>query len=206
MKKIIINKGNIIGVLLAFLTVLSSCSRVSTNMDKSVNVSAFKSYSWKEPDIKVDNPVYKSDLIDQAIKQNVEKELAQKGLIHNDQNPDLYIVYHTYVQNVQRTYGNYGYYGGYPYGFYGSPYGWNSFGSYGYTGFGGGYLPGSYTVAEETLVLDFIDSHTNKLVWRGSTMDDVTNVSKIEKTLQKDVHSIMKKYPGSFGGSVKRNG
>jgi hypothetical protein len=207
MKKIIMKKNNVITVILAFLAGLSSCSTVSTNMDKSVNVSTYKNYSWKEPDVKSDNPLYKSDLIDQAIKGNVENELAKKGLIHNEQSPDLYVQYHTYVQNVQRTYGNYyGPYGysGSPYGFYGSPYSWYGMGG-GY-GFGGSsYGTNTYNSTEETLVLDFIDSHTNKLVWRGSTKDDVTNVSKIEKTLQKDVHAIMKKFPGT-GGAVKSNG
>jgi hypothetical protein len=201
MKNLIIkNSNNVIpAFILLFLAVLSSCSRVQTNMDKSVNVSGYKTYSWKEPDVKSDNPLYKSDLIDKAIKENVENELAQRGLVHNDQNPDIYILYHTYVQNVQRTYG--GYYGG-PYGYYGSP--WYGYGyglGYGY----GGLWPSTYTSTEETLILDFIDSHTNKLVWRGSTKDDVTNVSKIEKTLQKDVHAIMKKYPGMGGGSKRAN-
>ena len=195
MKNIIIKKSNVIPliVVMAFLTVLSGCSSVNTSLDKTANVSAYKTYSWKEPEIKTDNPLYKSDLIDRAIKENVEVELAKRGLTHNDQNPDLYIQYHTYVQNVQRSSG---YYGPYPYyGGYGM-YGWGGY------GFGGGYWPGyggywpsSYTATEETLVLDFFDSHTNKLVWRGSTQDDVTNASKIEKILQKDVHSIMKKYP-----------
>jgi hypothetical protein len=208
MKKLINGKINIVLVLPVFLAFLSSCSSVSTNFDKSVNLSGYRTYAWKEPDVKADNPVYKGDLIDKAIKENVESELARKGLIHNDQNPDLYIVYHSYVQNVQRTAGTYGPYG--PYGFYG-PYGsygpntWYGYG-YGYGYSGAYYWPSTYTATEETLALDFIDSHTNKLVWRGSMKDDVTNVSKIEKTLQKDVHAIMKKYPGTSGAMVKGRG
>jgi hypothetical protein len=179
-----INKSSniLITLMLVIVAGLSSCSSVSTNMDKSVNVNNYKTYAWREPDIKAENPVYKSDLIDKAIRENAERELSQRGLRYNEQNPDLYIVYHTYVENVQRTYG-------YPYYGYGYPY-------YGYGGFGGfGYSPTISNTVQGTLVLDFIDSRTNKLVWRGSTQDDVTNVSKIEKTLEKDVHAILKKYP-----------
>jgi hypothetical protein len=180
------------------IAALSACSTVSTNMDKSVNVSSYKTYAWKEPDVKSDNPIYKGDLVDKAIKDNVQSELAQKGIVENKQNPDLYIVYHTYVEKAQRTYTN-----NFNSGFYGStfgyPYSWGGPGYFGYYGFSpstyGGYWPSTYSTTEETLVLDFIDSHTNKLVWRGSTKDDVSNVSHLEKTLQKDVHAIMKKYP-----------
>jgi hypothetical protein len=109
---------NILIMLLAFVAFLSACSTVSTNLDKSANLSSYKTYAWKEADVKADNPVYKGELIDRTIRENVERELSERGLRHDEQNPDLYIVYHTYVENVQRTYGNY--YGG-P-AFYGYPY------------------------------------------------------------------------------------
>jgi hypothetical protein len=179
-----VNKNrNILIMLLTFVSFLSGCSTVSTNLDRSANLSSYKTYAWREPDIKTDNPVYKSEL--------VERELSKHGLWHNQQNPDLYVVYHTYVENVQRTYGNYysgfGFYG-YPYsGYYGYPYGFSPY----------GFGPSTYNAVEGTLVIDFMDSHTNKLVWRGSIKDDVSNVSKIEETLEKDVHAILKKYPGT---------
>ncbi|MFL5729774.1 MAG: DUF4136 domain-containing protein [Cytophagaceae bacterium] len=184
-------------------------------MDKSTDLGSYKTYSWKEPEVKTENPVYTSDLIDQNIRENVEKELALKGMVHNDQNPDIYVQYHTYTQTLQQTssvlYGYPAYtgyssmYGPMGYGGFGSSYGYGYMGSS--WGYGGYYMPSNYTTTQETLVLDFIDAKTNKLVWRGSIDEDVTNTSHIDKQMEKGVHSIMKKFPESGNGTmVKHHG
>ena len=182
---------------LFFAILLGACSRVSTNVDKSANFGVYKTYAWVEPDIKVDNPLYKSDLIDRDIKRDVSAELAKRGIVESDNDPDLLLEYHTFTQQKQQIYGSYyGYpYGGmYPYGGFGMGYGYGGFGA-----FGG---PSVYTYNSGTLILDFTDSHNHQLIWRGSINGDVTNVRKLGKDVDKAVHAIMKKYPLTEKGEI----
>jgi hypothetical protein len=200
---------NIIAPLLLFLMALVGCSGVKSEMDKSANLGNFKTYSWKAPDVKTDNPLYKSDLIDSSMKQSIERELANKGLIRNDQNPDIYILYHTYTQPMQA--GSSSFYGYAPivpgYSSIYGPMGYGGLGySYGYGGYGFGYpysyYPNSYLYTQETLIIDFIDAKTNKVVWRGSTNSDVTDISHINKQHAKEVHAIIKKYSENSEGKM----
>jgi Domain of unknown function (DUF4136) len=199
---------NIITPMLLFLMALAGCSGVKSEMDKSANLQTFKTFAWKAPDVKTENPLYKGDLIDNTIKQSIESELANRGMSRDDVNPDIYVLYHSYTQTSQGT----GYsplYSGYapiyytPMG-YGVGYGWGyGFSSatypYGYT-FGG--YPAPYFYTQETLTIDFIDAKSNKVVWRGSIDSDVTDTTHIDKTLSKDVHAIMKKYSENSDGKM----
>jgi hypothetical protein len=203
-KKVVIN---LITPLLLFLMALAGCSGVKSEMDKSANLGNFKSYSWKDPDVKTDNPLYKSNLIDNSIKQNIENELANKGMRRDDQNPDIYVLYHSYIQTLQQTSGAvYGYppmtgysstYGPMGYGGLGSGYGYGDYNSFTY--------PTSYANARETFIIDFIDAKTNKVIWRGSTDSEVSDVSHIDKRHAKEVHAIIKKYSENSEGRMVKH-
>jgi hypothetical protein len=234
MKRKIINL-NVITPLLLLLMVLMGCSSVNTSKDKNASLDTYKTYSWKEPTVKSDNSLYKGDLIDQSIRKNVEKELAQKGMIQDDENPDVYVKYSTFAETKQGYTGSNYYQQPYP------SYGYAPMGllqgpgpivipvpapvvvppgtvetpssfltpgtvvvpgqaqtySYGFGNYGhmsGAYSPSIYSYTEETLILDFIDASTNKIVWRGSIAKDLTDASDLDEQMEKGVHSIMKKF------------
>src|SRR5688500_9783301 len=126
-------------ILFVFTTalLLTGCSGVDTQVSRNVNFNAYKTFAWMPAKENTDNPKFKGPLVEQNIKENVENELAEKGIMRNDQNPDFLIDYHTYTEEKQGVdpgysspfmgpyYGGYGgFYGG---GFYGNPY-------YGYYG------------------------------------------------------------------------
>lgn len=79
------------------------------------------------------------------------------------------------------------------------------FGSYGFgRGFGMGYggmiaSPSTYKYREGTLVIDALNPKTNKVVWRGIALDELSKKSTTpdEKTkyINKVVASIMAKFP-----------
>jgi len=166
-------------------------------VDRSANFGVYKTYTWTQPDVKTDNPLYKSDMIDRDIKRDVSAELAKRGIVENDNNPDLILEYHTFTQQKQQVYGGYPgymypYYGMYPYGMgYGFGYGYGAFG-----------WPSVYTYDSGTLVIDVTDAHNHQLIWRGSVNGDVTNVKRIGKDIDQAVHAIMKKYPVNEKGEV----
>jgi hypothetical protein len=199
MERKIIN-FNVITPLLLLLVVLMGCSRVNTSKDKSASLNTYKTYSWKKPDVKSDNPLYKGDLIDQSIRESLENELSQKGMVRDDENPDVYVKYHTLIENKQGVtsagytpfFGPMGYFGpgsgfGYGGGYYGGYY--NN-----YYGYGTWSNPIPYTYTEETLILDFIDAKTDRVVWRGSIANDVTDASDLDEKMEESVHSIVKKF------------
>jgi hypothetical protein len=231
---------NILTSLLLLFMALAGCSRVNTTADKSANLSNYRTYSWIEPELRAENPLYKGDLIDQSIRESVENELAQKGMVRDDVSPDVYVKYSTFAETKHGytgpSYNYHQFYGGYaPMGLTygpspivtstsvqappiaapgttvtpeapvnsgaivapGSVYSYG-FGDYGYMS-GAGYMSSAYparaySYTEETLILDFIDASTDKVVWRGSIANEVRDTKDIDKQMEKGVHSIMKKF------------
>ena len=48
-----------------------------------------------------------------------------------------------------------------------------------------------------------MDARTHSVVWRGSIDGDVTNTRKLDKRIDKGVHTIMQEFPIKGDGSVK---
>jgi hypothetical protein len=67
---------------------------------------------------------------------------------------------------------------------------------YYYGGWSRGWSSPSYTNSTVgTLVIDFVDAETNKVIWRGHAEGDVNNAKKLPSRIDKGVHSILKKLP-----------
>jgi hypothetical protein len=69
---------------------------------------------------------------------------------------------------------------------------WSSYGYY------GAYNIETREFKKGTLVLDFIDSKSKQMVWRGvgeGALPDVPRSDQIDKIVNKVVKEIMKKYP-----------
>ena len=184
------NRAINIFLSVVFLIGMGSCA--VTDIDRAADFRQYKSFGWGEADIKVTNPIYNSDLINKNIKTTVEREFARRGIVHDEKDPDFVINYHTYTEKKQQTSG--GYYG-YPffpgyYPFFRYGYGWGL----PYGGFGG-YMPGTYTYTEGTLVIDIKDKGTNETIWRGIVTGNINSASNLEKQVSKGIRAIMKKYP-----------
>lgn len=171
---------------------LWSCAPGTSTSMAPQQPGQYKTYAWLKGDQKAENPLYNSEIIDQNIRQSVDRELSAKGFTIDTQNPDFLVKYQTYTEKRVSTTG--GYYGGWPnmgFGPY-SRWGWG----YGY-GYGSmmGSSPSTYTTTEGTLVIDFIDTKSGNVVWRGYAEGNVDNASRLSPKIEKGVHSIMKKLP-----------
>ena len=149
--------------------------------DINVNFARLKTYDWlpihEEADI--------SSLDIKRIRNSVNSQLKTKGLKITSDNPDFLIVVHVgKEQKLNST--NWGYdYG--PYGGY-----WG-----GYWGPGG---VSTYQYEEGSLILDFVDTKSKKLIWRGVVKAEVQNADtpeKIDTLINDAVREILKKYPPS---------
>ncbi|MDJ0367637.1 DUF4136 domain-containing protein [Hymenobacter sp. H14-R3] len=193
-------KKVLFGLVLALGGGLSSCtSAVNVERRDNVNFSKYRTFDFAETKVKTNgdqNPLLRSPIAQDRIKQAIAGELATRGLRQTEGKPDLLITTHTYVDQAERTvystYAGAGY--AYPYS----------------VGYGGAYLPINYgywyrpsyyqtphteQYTEGTLIIDFIDRRTNNLVWRGSMADDVNDPGRLGSEFSKSAKDILDKFP-----------
>jgi len=180
--------------VLIFTAVMMGCSsvKVSTDHDKNTDFSNFKSYQWI--DVKTDNnkdAIEVDAIMDARIRNTINQQLALQGYKKVAENADLQLNYSVLTQDKTdiRTYNTYS---GYP-----SRWGWR--GGYGYRGMGMG---SSDTVIKTyqsgTLVIDFVDPASNKLVWRGlgsERLPEEKTSEIMDSLVKKVVESVLNKFP-----------
>ncbi len=170
-------------LVLFFIGFTFSCSiyGVKYDYDLQANFAELKTFDWMQIPEKADI----DSLIVQRVKNAVNAELKAKGLMMSSNNPDFLIAEHlgkkdkVHVANYGYGYGSYGRYGG--------DWGANGISAYQYE--------------EGFLILDFVDTKSKKLIWRGSAKAVVENVNtpeKSEKIINAAVKQILKNYPPSL--------
>lgn len=169
---------------LAAACVLSACSTVTvtTDYDHSASFANYKTYALA--------PAAKGQTLsptsEAALRDALRTELAAKGISEaSSGKPDLAVARHVFVQDKvsvgQYTDWGYGFGGGWPYG-------------YGYYGMWAG-APRTYVDVNQytqgTMILDFVDTKTKKLVFRGTGQAVVggpeSNAEKIREGVAKMV-------------------
>jgi hypothetical protein len=180
--------------LVLAIIVISSCSgiRVSQDYDLSTAFIHYKTYtlapepSKKSGDILIDSP-----LMDQRIRAAIEDNLTGKGYTKiTDTQSDFYVTYQIIVRTRIET----DTVPGYGWGVY--PYGYRHY-YYPYRG-GFGYETYVRQYEEGTLVIDFMDSKTQKLFWRGVGSRRISQQSSPEKLTEwvnQFVSEILAQYP-----------
>lgn len=173
----------------AMALMLSACSTLNTgwDYDPGVNFNQYKSYAWVEKQSE-DTSYHLDGLMDQRVRDALDRQLAQKGLqIATKENADILVNYLTKVDkkiNVDTFNTNYGYN---PY--WGPGWGW------------GGNMQTQTTVREYevgTLIVDLVDAKSGKLIWRGSVADTIRDSDTPQKRIAKvneAVASVMSNFP-----------
>lgn len=190
-----------VSICLAIVGALISWSCAVTDVDRTADLTHYKTFGWGKSRLDVKNPAYKGDLIEASIKTSVKQEFARKGITYSARKPDLLVSYEGFTEAKEDRYQS----GGYYYNYYPYYYPFYGYASYGPRFYYGGYWGGpmfwsapptfSYSTTEGTLILDLRDRKTGKLVWRGMVQGDVDNVKSLKKNIAKGVKAILKKYP-----------
>ena len=166
---------------------IGACSpqiRTYTDHDPEYDVKSFKTFDWdQKTNIEQDrNPLYYNELTDKRIKEAIGNELASRGYINSDGQPDLILHYHIVVddQSVLVT----------------EP-------------FGCVYTPNwiheqthVYAYREGTLIIDIMHAATNHLIWRGwavSALDVLNDPDQTEDLIKRSVEKIFKHFPVNAG-------
>jgi hypothetical protein len=155
----------------------SFAQQVKTDYDRSADFSQYKTYSWQK--VQTQDPLW----VDR-IKSAVNSALAAKGWTAVDAGGDVAIVAIEMTQDHQTLNTFYDGFGG--------GWGWRR---------GGGMGFGDATTTEETykvgtLVVDFFDAKTKKIIWRGSSSDTLSSKSdKNIKELDKGIQKLFAHFP-----------
>jgi len=146
---------------------------VSSHVDRGINFARYRTYDWGPADAlptgdpRLDrNPFFKDH-----VEGAVEKQLAARGLeMSTSGTPDLFIHYHASINqriDVNRVDRRYGY-------------------CYGVD------CPSDVIEYEAgTLVLDIVDSRTNRVIWRGWAQDTVEGVLDNEDAMARQINEAI---------------
>jgi hypothetical protein len=152
---------------------------VQYDFDQQADFSRLLKYDW----MPTPEGANIDDLSIARVKKAVNADLKAKGLQLTSQDPDFFIAEHMGAEEKVQI-NNWGYAYG-PYNGY-----WG-----GYWGNGG---VSEYRYEEGTLILDFVDAETNKLIWRGAAkaeIDRVNTPEKKDKLVAEAVQAILKNFP-----------
>lgn len=169
-----------------------SALKVSTDYDKTINFKKYKSFSVY--DLKQTGSVNpaNADRIVNAIKN----QMKEKGFIEDILNPDLHINAVSIITGKEAVAMDaaptnyYGYGGVYrPYGYYGVGYG------YGYAE-NPSTRENEYDFKEGTLMIDVVDTKTQKMVWQGVGKTEIdTKPVNADELINYAVGAIMVSFP-----------
>ena len=165
--------------LVGFVVSCSAIYGVQHDYDLQADFKSLKTYDWMAVPEKAN-----IDSLDvERVKKAVSAELQAKGLMMNSNNPDFLIAEHLGSKDkVQVTNWGYGYgpHGGYWGGHWGR----------------GGIT--AYQYEEGSLILDFVDAKSKKMIWRGVAKANINNADtpeKKEKLINEAVQEILKNFP-----------
>jgi hypothetical protein len=154
------------------LAAVSFAQNVKTDYDHSANFAQYKTYSWEK--VQTKDPL----LVDR-IKSAVNSALTAKGWTEVPSGGDVEVFAIETTQNQQTL---------------------DTF----YNGFGGGRRWGGFgdatttveTYKVGTLVVDLFDAKTEKLMWRSSSSETLSdNADKNTKNLDKAVNKMFQHFP-----------
>ena len=169
-------------VMMLLLSASAAAQTVKYNFLPGTDFSKYKSYKW----VRVPNAQYPNDILDAQIKQSIDEQLALKGLMKNEESPDLVVAYQVAVTQEKQ-------WNSYSTG--GDMWGWGRWG-----GWGGMQTTTttSQTINIGTLNLDVYDAAAKTQVWRGEaskTLGSGKDPNKVKKNLDKAMAKMLKNYP-----------
>jgi hypothetical protein len=186
-----------LALLTLFIAGLTSCSSYNyytAGLNKT-NMSQYRSFAWLPPQEQANSNRVNS-AVDLKIKDAAVASLSSKGLRLRTNNPDLLVTYTATVGRGSKTVYTPTYYGTGVYPGWGWGWGW-AYRPYYYGApfvyYGGDTATGKEHYKEGTIIIDLIDTHTKRVVWRGY------GVGEVHKNPQKNIDDLPKVVDGIIG-------
>lgn len=166
---------------------LAACApRVMVEHDASAGFSNYHRFAWVSPPATpVKDPILDSQILEERVKRAVVAELIAHGYVETTagESPDFIVTYHTASKQQLESTGSsfsFGFVDAFPHGF------------------GSVVVPvgGNVETREQgTLMLDIIDGHSKRLVWRGWTTGWVSQSNYSESAVSQAVREILARFP-----------
>jgi hypothetical protein len=176
-------KTLIAGIALMTIALPAMAQQVSIDYDRWARFTTFKTFAWHQTE--ETSLLGVSEMMHQRIKGIIIEQFSSGRLKFVEEDPDLYVTYHTSARESLRLDTlAWGY--GFPSNWYWDPY---SSGSIGMS------TTNVRTYTQGILIIDVWDAKEKTLVWRGSTIATVTqNPEKNTKKIEKGVKKLAKKW------------
>ncbi|MEP6750687.1 MAG: DUF4136 domain-containing protein [Bacteroidota bacterium] len=193
--------------IMFFLSIIAfaSCARVfrriSYHYDHTVNFSAYKTYAWIDKNLPHSETPYDNEIVENNIKNYVEKEFEKKGYAPNDDSPDvLFELLLSDTEKVKTTVlpvysyptTSYRYFNAFNYG-------WNR---HGYSHYD--YIKPAYSIGKRvvktpynrsSITINVFDRKNNRLIWTGSAKGNVYDDNYRKKEIHPAIIKILNQYP-----------
>ena len=160
------------------------CSPIYTehDFDPGADFASYQTFSWIDmSDVLPQNARQADPSFQKRIQDDINKELAEKGLSKQDNDGDLLVIYYLNAQEMTATGG--------------TVYGVSDL--YAQSRVGGGDST-STDLTQGMLTVDLVDGKTKNLVWRGSAenamKEGITNKG-VYDIVDKAIKKIFEKYP-----------
>jgi hypothetical protein len=171
-------------IAVALLVVLGGCSggmEIQTDVDPAADFSGFKTWNWVPVSAeKTGDPGVDDGVVRTRIQNAVEEELTKRGYLKSTDTPDFLVNYHTAMKDELNSMEMQEYYEAQTYEEFRKD------------------VTYTYTWHKGTLILDFIDAKSNKLVWRGAARAEV-NLNDSAETkkarISKAVERMLREFP-----------
>ena len=168
-------------LVILFLVSCEPSLRVTSDYDKSANFQQYKTFAISE---NREGNKSISELNHDRIIKAIKAEMLKKGFQENTSAPDLLVLSATILKQKQSVSATTDYYG---YGGMYRPYGW-----------GGGMGTTTYNVydyIDGSLIIDVVDSKTQKLIWEGIGNKEIDAPKDPDKNIPIAVAKIMAGFP-----------
>jgi len=188
------------GFAIVVALIISGCAPYQYYAIQSgrANFGKYRTFAWLPPADTVKNSRY-NDIADEKIKAEVTAQLEKRGLSLRAQRPDLLVRYSIVVNEKVRTYNEPVYIYGHRWFYRGVIRSHN--GRYYYYSYRSPYRVylgseiAEVPYKEGTLIIDFIDHSTGRVIWRGYGVGEVDNPEKAINDIPEVVQGIMNKLP-----------
>ncbi|HET7921205.1 MAG TPA: DUF4136 domain-containing protein [Gammaproteobacteria bacterium] len=178
--------SRLLPVLLALA--LAACApRVMVEQDASAPFQGYHRFAWVSPPPgPVRDPILDSQILEGRVRDAVTAALGARGYerVAPEAQPDFIVTYHTSSKQELESSGasfSLGFVDAFP------------------TGFGSVVVPiggGNLESREQgTLMLDILDGHSKRLVWRGWTSGRVNQDNYSQAAITRAVHEILARFP-----------
>ena len=204
MKKVFLISNSIVIIMLMGCS--STYNLVSSDYDRSVDFTKYKTLAWLPDKADTANTPYDNQIIRNNIRNYLGQCMSGRGYSIDLENPGLLmqlIITNAKKERLVNSYQSLNplsyYYRPYYYGsLYYLPYQYNYY-YRGYQSYNYSY-PNTITSRKEEYVegaitLNFVDATTKQLVWTGTAKGDIYDASYINSNLHPAVHTIIEAYP-----------